>query len=517
MHLRTPVLAFAPLIAAASPALGQGGPPFVSVPPGFGLVLHTSGLDFPTAIEFAGSNLWITEGGFLPGVAPKIKRIDGAPGSTTAVTILSGPDLPPGALLGPLTDISHRDGWLWITHHATGANGWRVGAISRFQPGDPVGTFTTVITNLPSAGDHHTDALVFGADGRAYFSIGTATNSSVVGPDNEILEGWLAGSPTFHDYPAKDVVLSGLEFQTLVPFVLDPTRTLHTPPFAPFGSGFVPAGAVVTAPTPAAPQDGMIAGNGAVYSFDPASATPTATLRLEAWGFRNPYGLGFDPADPSRLIVSNNGADIRAANLGNGLRLIGAHPIANDLEDVFAFTVGGTEEYFGWPDFFHHPTAGIPLPITDPIFCNHPPRLRIRCPEFVFDAAFRATLTVEPALVQLELNSSANKFDFSTNATFQFMGNMFIAETGAFAPTTGATQFTGHKIVRVDLQAGTSHDFLMNTGANPAQLFDPTNFNKPIDVRFRDATMLVVDLGVFVPSLNLVAPASGKIWALARP
>jgi hypothetical protein len=31
-------------------------------------------------------------------------------------------------------------------------------------------------------------------------------------------------------------------------------------------------------------------------------------MQLEAWGFRNPYGIGFDPFNPNLLFVSNNGA-----------------------------------------------------------------------------------------------------------------------------------------------------------------------------------------------------------------
>jgi glucose/arabinose dehydrogenase len=32
-------------------------------------------------------------------------------------------------------------------------------------------------------------------------------------------------------------------------------------------------------------------------------------MQLEAWGFRNPYGIGFDPSNKNQLFVSNNGAD----------------------------------------------------------------------------------------------------------------------------------------------------------------------------------------------------------------
>jgi hypothetical protein len=42
-----------------------------------------------------------------------------------------------------------------------------------------------------------------------------------------------------------------------------------TEPYMAFGGGTVPAGTVVKAPTPAKPIQGIIAGGGTVYSFDP--------------------------------------------------------------------------------------------------------------------------------------------------------------------------------------------------------------------------------------------------------
>jgi glucose/arabinose dehydrogenase len=85
-----------------------------------------------------------------------------------------------------------------------GVNRWAVGAISSFDPKNPVRTFKTAITNLPSAGDHFTEELVFDREGRAYFGQGTATNTSVVGPDNGRFTKWLENFPNFHDFPAKE-------------------------------------------------------------------------------------------------------------------------------------------------------------------------------------------------------------------------------------------------------------------------------------------------------------------------
>ena len=100
-------------------------------------------------------------------------------------------------------------------------------------------------------------------------------------------------------------------------------QALITEPFMAFGGGTVPPRTVVKAPTPANPQQGIIAGGGTVYSFDPNAANPASTMRLEAWGFRNPYGIGFDPFNKNQLFVSNNGADVRQTTINGGLRFAG--------------------------------------------------------------------------------------------------------------------------------------------------------------------------------------------------
>lgn len=178
--------------------------------------------------------------------------------------VLSADQLGAGQLAGPLTDVTYDQGWLYITHRQLGANGWLVGAVSRFRAADPAGTFHTLVSNLPSAGDHHTDEIVLDAGGRAYISLGTATNSSVVGPDNWFVTGWLQMFPAFHAFPAVSLILNGTSFVTPVPFPLDPEADDVTAPYMPFGSGPIPPGTTVPAAIPAAPQEGMIVGNGAV-------------------------------------------------------------------------------------------------------------------------------------------------------------------------------------------------------------------------------------------------------------
>lgn len=177
---------------AASAKGDQQAPPNVSIHAGFTIRPLVMGLDFPTAIAFSETRIWVGESGFMPPLIPRIKEIDA---NGNANTILSATDLPEGKLLGPITGLTFHKDQLWITHRQVGVHRWFVGAISRFNPDDPVGSFTTVLTNLPSAGDHYTEEIRFSPFGRAFFSQGTATNSSVVGPDSQLISMWLANFP----------------------------------------------------------------------------------------------------------------------------------------------------------------------------------------------------------------------------------------------------------------------------------------------------------------------------------
>jgi glucose/arabinose dehydrogenase len=488
-----------PFAAAALAIQVQAAAPTNAViPSGYTMSAVATGLNFPTAITFHGDSIWVTEAGII--TPPAVKEIDHK-GNVT--TMLTASMLSAGALVSPLTGITFAEGWIWLVHSQTSTSGGvPVGAISKFMPHDPVGTFQTVLSGLPFFGDHPASSIVFGADGRTYIMTGLPTNSSVVGPDN----GWAVGNPSFCDFPPVDIELSGIGYRTApttTPFALDPTAVKITEPFMPFGGGTVPAGTVVHAATPANPGNGIItAGGGAVYSFDPHASNAASTLRLEAWGFRNDYGLGFDPFNPNLLFVSNNGADER-----------GSRPIFNDWDDMFVVRLGKGVQFFGWPDYFHDPVTRQPRPVTDPFFCPPSPPYGM-CPQFAFSDSFRDTLTVEPAFAELENHSSANMFDFSPNSGFGFMGDIFVAETGSIPPGTGATSLVGYKVARIDRSNGTVSDFITHPSDDVATVFEPTGFNKPIDVKFRGDKMFIADFGVFPPAA--ITPGSGKIWMVSR-
>ncbi len=506
-----------PTAPTAMPTPTLAPPPNLTVADGYAISNVVTGLDFPTAIAFSFGRVWVSEAGALPGttlaLVPRVREITDPDAITT---ILSADELPEGTLEGPLTDLTFHDDALWLVHRQRAADGTLVGAISRFDPDDAVASFTTVLTNLPSAGDWYTEEIVFDADGRAYFAQGSATNAAVVGPDNFLATGWLEEAPTFHDYAPVDLLLNGMSFPTIVPFPLDPDASQVTPPFAPFGTGPIEPGTAVTAATPDAPQDGFIVGNAAIYSFDPASDDAAATVQLEAWGTRNPFGITVDPTTPGRLYVTNNGADLRAAPIDGTLTVITSRPLSNDGDDLFVVEAGGDIEFFGWPDYFHDPVNGAPLPATDPLFCEPEADLLFPCPTFVLDATFRSGLVVGSAAAQLGLHVAAAKLDASPREDFAPLGELFIAESGAFVPITGATALVGYKVVRVDPATGTVTDFVSYTDPTEEELFAPDAFSKPIDAKFFDARLFIVDFGVFEPGLELQEPGTGKVWSVVR-
>jgi glucose/arabinose dehydrogenase len=93
----------------------------------------------------------------------------------------------------PLTGITFYQGMIYVAHR---------GAITRVSAD---GSKVDILTGLPSWGDHYNNRVVFGLDGKMYFGQGTATNSGVVGNDND----WVKQYPFFHDYAGASIRLQG--------------------------------------------------------------------------------------------------------------------------------------------------------------------------------------------------------------------------------------------------------------------------------------------------------------------
>ncbi len=520
--LLTLAILCAPSLVHAQTLVESGDVPGVLVPEGYNLRLAVSGLNYPSNIAAGAGRYWVTESGFGPENPPTVLEITLPAADTgTATAILTPAMLPAGTLAPPFTDVVYHDGLLYLAHRQRGANGWLVGAYSRFSPDDPAGTFETIITNLPSTGDHSNNTIVFGPDGRAYFGQGTATNSAVVGPDNA---DWVAEAAMFSETPAVDVTLNGTSFTARVPTPVDPDSNAVTAPYRPFDSGDVASGFVVRAATPANPVNGIIAGTGSVYSFDPTVTTDVAaTLRLEAWGLRNPFGLTFDAEDSTQLFISNNGSDIRgkAGDPSDPLNpatfiLVGSRPIAQDADDIFVLTTGGDVEFFGWPEFFHDPETNEPLEASDNLFCQSPALTAADCPGFIFTQGFRDSLTVQDAFSSVGQFVSVTGLTASNSEGFGYAGDLFVTESGSFSPQTGAFTFTGYKVSRIDSETGENFDFVVNAGSTSEELFVPEKLNKPVADIFIGDQLAIVDLGVAEPGINLFQAGTGKVWLLSR-
>ena len=496
--------------------------PGVLIEPGYDIELAIGGLNYPSNIAHDGAGrVWITEAGF-PGVPPTVKELSldltGA-GNGSATIILTPAMLPLGMAAPPFTDLTYHNGMMFLSHRQMGANGTTVGCISRFNVDDPAGTFQTILTNLPSTGDHSNNTIVFNDAGRAYISLGSATNTGVVGADND----WVPDAPLFAEIAPVDMTFRPNGFTTRVPVPFDPEADDVTAAYRPFGTGAEAAPYTVPAVTPAAPNNGIIAGSGTVYSFDPMAADAASTLQLEAWGLRNPFGIGFDAADNGRLFISNNGSDVRGQPgdpndpLDPSTFVIrGNRPVANDYDDMFVIETGGNAEFFGWPDFLHDIDTNEPVSIGDDRFCNNPALTDSDCAEPVFEENYSNSLTVEPAFAPVGPYVSVTGFMASESESFGYLNSLFVTESGSFSPQTGAFSFTGYKVARYDNETGEKNDFLVNEGDDVMSLFVPEKMNKPVSIAFMGDMMLVVDLGVLEPGVDIFESGTGKVWVVAN-
>ena len=173
----------------------------------------------------------------------------------------------------------------------------------------------------------------------------------MVGPDNYFF-GWLPRNPTFHDIPCRDLTLVGRNYLSGNPLTPDPSDTALTGAFLPFG----------TPSTPGQVVHGQMKCNGAVLRAN----LDGSGLEVFADGFRNDYGLAFDPH--GRLFVTEQGPDDR-----------GSRPVGGP-DNLYEVVHGG---WYGWPDFY----GGVPVndparkpethPVQEPVLLNPPPLARL--------------------------------------------------------------------------------------------------------------------------------------------
>lgn len=440
----------------------------VALVPGYKIEAVASGLTFPTAATFdAEGNLFVIEAGYSYGevfLTPKLIRI-ASDGSKTTIA--------EGSKNGPWTNVTYHQGNFYVSEGGQ----LEGGKILRITP---QGQITALVENLPSLGDHHTNGLVVGPDGYLYFGQGAATNSGVVGLDNQDF-GWLERHPDFRDIPCRDIKLVGQNFTTdNILTTNNTTDKITTGAFMPFGTS-VTAGQIVAGSVPC---------SGAIMRIPLAGGT----LEVVAWGFRNPYGLAFDPN--GQLFVTDNGFDVR-----------GSRPVWGAGDYLWKVE---PDTWYGWPDFsgglpIHYETFNVPGGDN---------------PEFIL-----AEHPNKPphSVVTLDVHSSSNGIDFSRSDAFGYKGQAFIAQFGDMAPNVGKVwKPVGYRIVRVDTEMGRMEEFVANKGKvnGPASWQKSGGLERPISVRFSpDGTALyVVDFGILLMDKTGPKPQeqTGMIWKVTK-
>lgn len=425
----------------------------VELQDGYTIQKFTDNLNFPTGITFSSvGEMFVVESGITAGTVQGTARILRVNPDGSTVEIARG-------FVAPLLGIAWYNGYLYV------AESGYPGQITRVAMD---GTSEAVVKGLPTGGDHGLGDIIFSQSGKMYFGVGTATNSGVVGPDNE----WLTKRPRYYDLTCRNYELVGQNFVSVNPLTTEPGDVAETGAFHPFGTPSRPD-EVVTSNFPC---------SGAVYEANPDGTG----LRVFADGFRYPFGLGFGPG--GNVFATDNGMDNR-----------GSRPVANAY-DTFEQVFPG--EWYGWPDY------NARIPVTDPMFRpeggpqpqflikNHPP------------LASGPVATFTP-------HSVPTKFDFSFSNQFGYVGQAFVALYGhLYHEGVPLPEPAGFRVVRVDPATGDVNNFLvvLNPGSgnlgviHPIQAIFGPNGNE----------LYVLDFGNPGDLGRPPARNSGAIWKITR-
>lgn len=461
-----PLLPLVERIGPRIPRRGRRGhrPTDILLPAGFRAELVATGFDAPVMTTFGPDRAaYIVESGHKVDAPPRIRRVDVTTGAVTTVHEFIDPARSEtGAVTGA---VWHGDA-LFVTD------------TDRVLRLDTAGRATVIVEGLPGRGDHQANHPAIGPDGRLYFGVGSVTNAGVVGSDNAAY-GWLKAAPDARDVPAKDVVLSGRNYEDR-DVLGDLGRTVRTGAFVPFGTETT-AGQVIP---------GNVKASGTILRCDPDGSD----LQVVAWGLRNPYGLAFG-ADGA-LYATEHGMDNR-----------GERQIVGDFDDLYRIEEG---RWYGWPDF----ASGIRLDDErwgtggkgrEPVLAEFP----------------------EPQppmpLVSFRPHTGANGVAISPGGSFGFGGQAFVALFGDLAPITTPRLAVpeGFKVVRVDLDRREIVDFAVNRIGGPASKLPHEGFERPSHCAFGpDGSLYVTDFGEIDIAPERagirIQAGSGTLWRIRR-
>lgn len=419
----------------------------IALPPGYITEIFATDLTTPINIIFTDTNdILIADSGITSGNG-KVLKYNGK--SFDVIAQNFNP---------PLTGITYYNNDIFVSHR---------GYVTTVKPD---GTKVNILEGLPSFGDHHNNKVEFGPDGKMYYGQGTATNSGVVGIDNE---DWVRKYPFFHDYPGSDIYLSGNNYASQNFLTESINDIAYTGAYSPFG-------------VPTALNEhikGLVKAGGSIMRANPDGSE----LELVAWGLRNPFRLKFDKSN--YLFSTNHGMDVR-----------GSRPVANSPDEFLLISPG---VWYGWPDF----TGGYP--VTLPYFKpDDEPQ-----PDFLLADH---TVNVPKPFSTFIAHSAIMGFDFNFNNKFGNPGDAYIAEFGSEAPeTTGGKPLpgVGHRISNIDMKTGDVNTFAINKSGFAASYTGEGGFERPIDVIFgTDDEMFIADFGISEDDGFI--PGTGVIWKI---
>ncbi|WP_421379749.1 PQQ-dependent sugar dehydrogenase [Bacillus salacetis] len=423
---------------------------------GYKLEKVVNHLSFPTSIVLSrNQDIYIAESGFAYGMPAGMGRILTV--KQGEVTVLAD------GFDGPLTGMTLAFDKLFVVIGGRGTEQCgKLLCVTRD------GQKTVLLDGLKTCGDHFTGDIIAGNDGMLYFGVGSATNSGVVGPDNQ---SWLKEHPYFADSPSRTYHLYKRGFLSNNPLTEKHGQEI-TYPFSPYGAPF------------SQQVEGNLLSNGVLYRCDQEGND----LEIIADGFRNPFGLQISPFD-HQLYVTDNGADARGSRQING-----------DWDNLWR--VSTMKSWHGWPDFFsglpatlsHFHTKGKPAPSF--LIKNHP------------------YLAAQP-VTRFEQHSSSNKFDFSSNPQFGYEKKVFVAQLGNIKRSNEQPDH-GYKVVMTDFENGLQEEFYVNYEGED-QTEGPI---RPIEVKFNHTgnVLYLLDFGI-LGSMALNKPPkqySGALWKITK-
>ncbi|AKA68455.1 membrane protein [Clostridium scatologenes] len=173
-----------------------------------------------------------------------------------------------------------------------------------------------IVKDIPNYGDYK-NSIIKVRGNYLYISVGSATNSGVVGEDNK----WIKENPYSHDISPKDITLKGINFGKFKTGAYQSCKTKSI------------KGQIIPEHFP---------GNSSILIYN----LNTGNMETMAWGIRNVTGMDF--TSEGKLIAAIGGMEDR-----------GVRPVKGDTDYIYEIR---KNTWYGWPDY----SGGDP--VTSPKF-----------------------------------------------------------------------------------------------------------------------------------------------------